>query len=149
MIYTFIKLQTMNTLKFIVCNINTVLPADINEMIFKKVQENAAESIQRMYFLRVNINLDAFLIFSRISRWGGANPDEIHFINKTIAFYAARIRYSFIQEPGTWIVVLIDIINKCHYFTEFHINNVYFIINNVEKSNWIFKQTGVAWWENI
>ena len=148
--YKFIvKLQTMNTIKFLVCNISPVFPADINEMIFKKVQENAAKSIQKMYYLRVNINLDAFLIFNRMSRWMGANPDEIHHINKMIAFYATRIRYSFIQEPGIWIDTMCDIINRCRYFNEFHMNNAYFIINNVKISNSIFTQTGIAWWENL
>jgi len=139
----------MNTIKFLVCNINSVFPADINEMIFKKVQENAAKSIQKMYYLRVKINLDAFLIFNRISRWVGANPDEIHYINKMIAFYATRIRYSFIQEPGIWIDTMCDIINRCRYFNNFHMNNAYFIINNVKISNSIFTQTGIAWWENL
>lgn len=139
----------MNTLKFLVCNINAAFPTDINEMIFKKVQENAAESIQKMYYLRVKINLDAFLIFTRISRWVGANLDEIHRINKMIVFYATRIRYSFIQEPGIWIDTMCDIINRCRYFNNFHMNNAYFIINNVKNSNSIFTQTGIAWWENL
>lgn len=138
----------MNTIKFLVCNINSEFPADINEMIFKKVQENAAESIQRMYYFRIKINLDAFLIFNRISR-GLVKTDEIHYINKMIAFYATRIRYSFIQEPGIWIDVLCDIINRCRYFDNFHMNNAYYIINNVKISNSIFTQTGIAWWENL
>ena len=139
----------MNKIKFLVCNINFSFPADINEMIFKRVQENAAESIQRMYYLRVKINLDALLIFNKMSRWMGASPDEIHHFNKIIAFYATRIRYSFIQEPGIWIDTITDVINRCRYFNDFHVNNAYFIINSIEASNSIFTQTGIAWWENL
>lgn len=139
----------MNKIKFLVCNINFSFPADINEMIFKKVQENAAESIQRMYYLRVKINLDALLIFNKMSRWMGASPDEIHHFNKIIAFYATRIRYSFIQEPGIWIDTITDVINRCRYFNDFHVNNAYFIINSIKASNSIFTQTGIAWWENL
>ena len=139
----------MNKIKFLVCNINFSFPADINEMIFKKVQENAAESIQRMYYLRVKINLDALLIFNKMSRWMGASPDEIHHFNKIIAFYATRIRYSFIQEPGIWIDTITDVIHRCRYFNDFHVNNAYFIINSIKASNSIFTQTGIAWWENL
>lgn len=139
----------MNKIKFLVCNINFSFPADINEMIFKKVQENAAESIQKMYYLRVKINLDALLIFNKMSRWMGASPDEIHHFNKIIAFYATRIRYSFIQEPGIWIDTITDVINRCRYFNDFHVNNAYFIINSIKASNSIFTQTGIAWWENL
>ena len=139
----------MNTFKFLVCNINYDFPADINEMIFKKVQENAAESIQRMYYLRIKINLDAFLIFNRMTQWRFPPPSEINIINRIIAFYATRIRYSFIQEPGIWVDTLCDIINRYKYYIDFHVNNVYFIMNNVKISNSIFTQTGIAWWENL
>lgn len=143
----------MNTIKFIICNINPDFPADINEMIFKKVQENAAESIQKMYYLRVKINLDAFLIFNRMfppeNYYHLVFPGEIYNINKLISFYGARIRYSFIQEPGIWIDTLMDIINRCRHFQNFHINNAYFIINSIKTSNSIFTQTGIAWWENL
>lgn len=139
----------MNQIKFLVCNINYKFPPDINELIFKKVQESSAVSIQRMYYNKVKLNMDAFTYFMSMSRWIGANPDEIHYINKMISFYSKKIKYTYIQEPGIWIDILIDIINRCRYFPEFHINNVYYVINNVERSNWIFKQTGIAWWENI
>lgn len=144
-----VKLQTMNTFKFLVCNINPAFPADINEMIFKKVQENAAESIQRMYYLRVKINLDVFLIFNRMAHWRFPPPNEINYINRIIAFYATRIRYSFIQEPGIWIDTLCDIINRYKYYINFHVNNVYYIMNNVKIYNSIFTHTGIAWWENL
>jgi len=143
----------MNTFKFLVCNINPAFPADINEMIFKKVQENAAESIQKMYYLRVKINLDAFLIFNRVfppeNYYHLVLPGEIYIINKLISFYGARIRYSFIQEPGIWIDTITDVINRCRHFQNFHINNAYFIINRIKTSNSIFTQTGIAWWENL
>ncbi len=139
----------MNKIQFLVCNINTGFPTDINEMIFKKVQENAAESIQRMYFLRVRINLDALLIFNKISRWMGASPNEIHHFNKLIAFYSRKIRYSFIQEPGIWIDTIEDVINRCGYYNHFHVNNAYYIINRVKVSNVIFTRTGIEWWENL
>jgi hypothetical protein len=144
-----LKLQTMNTLKFLVCNINDTFPTDINEMIFKKVQENSAESIQKLYYLRVRINLDAFLILNRMSQRMGASPDEIHHFNKIIAFYATRIRYSYIQEPGIWIDTITDIINRCGHHRDFHVNNAHFIMNNVKISNPIFTRTGIAWWENL
>lgn len=139
----------MNTIKFLVCNINAIFPADINEMIFKKVQENAAESIQRMYYLRIKINLDAFLIFNRMAHWRFPPPNEINYINRNIAFYATRIRYSFVQEPGIWVDTLCDIINRYTYCNDFHVNNVYYIVNNVKISNSIFTRTGIAWWENF
>lgn len=143
----------MNTIKFLVCNINSSFPADINEMIFKKVQENAAESIQKMYYLRVKINLDAFLIFNRMfppeNHYHLVLPGELYNINKLISFYGARIRYSFIQEPGIWIDTITDVINRCRHFQNFHINNAYFIINSIKTSNSIFTQTGIAWWENL
>ena len=140
----------MNNIKFLVCNIHASFPADITEIIFKKVQENAAKSIQKMYYLRVKINLDAFLIFNKMSRVCCLlSRDEIYNINKMITFYATRIRYSFIQEPGIWIDNITDVIDICGYNNHFHINNAYFIINNVKISNSIFKQTGIEWWENL
>lgn len=133
----------MNKIQFLVCNISAKLSADINEMIFKKVQENAAESIQRMYYLRVRINLDAFLIFRRLSY------RNVSTTNKIIEFYARKIRYSFIQEHGTWIDTLYDIIVECGHFPFFHANNVYSIINRIQISNPIYEKTGIEWWENF
>lgn len=135
----------MNNVKFLVCNINDAFPADINEMIFKKVQENAAESIQRMYYLRVKINLDALLIFNNLTK----TPNEIYIINKIIAFYGTRIKYYFIQEPGIWVGIIKDLIYKCAHFNHFHINNANDIINRVMFSNLIFRRTGIEWWENL
>jgi len=140
----------MNNIKFLVCNIHASFPADIIEIIFKKVQENAAKSIQKMYYLRVKINLDAFLIFNKMSRVCCLlSRDEIYNINKMVTFYATRIRYSFIQEPGIWIDNITDVIDICGYNNHFHINNAYYIINRVKLSNSIFKQTGIEWWENL
>lgn len=141
----------MNNIKFLICNIHASFPAEIIEIIFKKVQENAAKSIQKMYYLRVKINLDAFLIFNKMSRawWRCWSRREICNINKMITFYATRIRYSFIQEPGIWIDNITDIIDICGYNNHFHINNAYYIINSVKLSNSIFTQTGIAWWENL
>jgi len=147
--YIFVKSQTMNKIQFLVCNISPVFPADINEMIFKKVQENAAESIQKMYFTRVKINLDAFLIFRKISTGIIPSLAEIHHLNNIIGFYSTRIRYSFIQEPGIWIDTMYNIIDRCRYYNNFHMNNTHFIINNVKISNSIFAQTGIVWWENL
>tara|TARA_B110001450_G_C17662660_1_gene497980 strand:+ start:1959 stop:2414 length:456 start_codon:yes stop_codon:yes gene_type:complete len=150
-----LKLQTMNKIKFLVCNISTTFPSDINEIIFKKVQENAAESIQRMYYLRVRINLDALLIFNQLSRWGAppqsyqTHPSEIKPLNKKIAFYSSRIRYSYIQEPGTWIYIMYDICNRCMNYDEFKMHKVYYIIDNIRNSNHIYAQTGIEWWENF
>mgnify|MGYP001170300302 CR=1 FL=1 len=141
----------MNKIQFLVCNINTAFPSDINELIFKQVQENAAESIQRMYYFRVTVNLDALLVFNRISRRLGYQEffiDEVNSINKIIAFYATRIRYSLIQEPGIWTNTMFDIL--CIYGSrkEFNSNNIRYITNNVKKSNEIYSQTGIEWWEN-
>lgn len=133
----------MNKIQFLVCNISAKLSADINEMIFKKVQENAAESIQRMYYLRVRINLDAFLIFRRLSY------RNVSTTNKLIDFYARKIRYSFIQEHGTWVETLYDILVEYDNFPFFHANNVYSIINRIQISNPIYAKTGIEWWENF
>ncbi len=133
----------MNKIQFLVCNISTKFPADINALIFKQVKENAAESIQRMYYLRVRINLDAFLIFRRLSY------RNVSTTNKIIEFYARKIRYSFIQEHGTWIDTLYDIIVECGHFPFFHANNVYSIINRIQISNPIYEKTGIEWWENF
>jgi len=138
-----LKSQTMNKIQFLVCNISTKFPADINALIFKQVKENAAESIQRMYYLRVRINLDAFLIFRRLSY------RNVSTTNKIIEFYARKIRYSFIQEHGTWIDTLYDIIVECGHFPFFHANNVYSIINRIQISNPIYEKTGIEWWENF
>jgi hypothetical protein len=138
-----LKSQTMNKIQFLVCNISAKLSADINEMIFKKVQENAAESIQRMYYLRVRINLDAFLIFRRLSY------RNVSTTNKLIDFYARKIRYSFIQEHGTWVETLYDILVEYDNFPFFHANNVYSIINRIQISNPIYAKTGIEWWENF
>ena len=54
----------MNKIKFLVCNINKSFPTDINEMIFKMVQERAAKVIQNMYYLRIKVNLDFFSIIT-------------------------------------------------------------------------------------
>ena len=139
----------MNKIKFLVCNISTTFPSDINEIIFKKVQKNAAESIQRMYYLRVRINLDAFLIFNQLAHWLGNPPSEIKLLNKKIAFYSSRIRYSYIQEPGTWIYIMYDICNRCMNYDEFKMHKVYYIIDNIRNSNHIYAQSGIEWWENF
>ena len=140
----------MNKIQFLVCNISSKLSADINELIFKNVQESAAESIQRKYYYRVRLNLDAFLFLRKIKQCKYLiTPASVSYINNIIRFYSTRIKYTFIQEPGIWLDMLQDVIDWYRHYISFNINNVYYIINNVKNSNIIYAQTGIDWWENF
>lgn len=147
-------LQTMNKIKFLVCNINAGFPAEINEIIFKKVQENAAKAIQNMYYLRVKINLDCLFIIKYIF------PRDTPFcfprvkgeyINKIIMYYLTKVRYKYIQEPGIWIESLNDILYHYRYLScrSLEVNNVITMINKIRAGNSIWSQTRTDWWEHF
>ncbi len=150
-------LQTMNKIKFLVCNINKSFPTDINEMIFKMVQERAAKVIQNMYYLRIKVNLDFFSIITYNF------PRDISFsfprvksddINKIIMYYITKIRYKYIQEPGIWIESLNDILYHYSYYSRLpckslEINNILTMLNKIRAGNSIWSQTRIDWWENL
>ena len=60
-----------------------------------------------------------------------------------------NIRYTYIQEPGTWIDYLEDIMYNYQQFRYFHINNVNCIMNNIKNANVIYRNTGIEYWNNF
>jgi hypothetical protein len=146
----------MNKVKFLVCNINTGFPAEINEIIFKKVQENAAKAIQNMYYLRVKINLDCLFILKYDCRVWMRRHFWFHrvkgdYINNIIMYYLTRVRYKYIQEPGIWIESLNDILSNYIHLPgkSLEVNNIITMINRIRAGNSIWSRTHIDWWQNL
>ena len=134
----------MNKIKFLVCNINSAFPTDINEMIFKEVQENASKVIQNMYYFRIKINLDFFMMLSYVL----PGISDCNYINLMIRYYTTKINYRYIQEPGTWIARLNNILNN-RYYSGIHVNIIMSMINKIRAGNSMWSQTRIDWWENF
>ena len=71
-----------------------------------------------------------------------------------------KITYIYIQEPGTWIDILKDILfyplvlkhaENSNYYDDFIFlgANIDIIINKIVCSNYIYKKTKIAWWEHL
>ncbi len=142
----------MNIKKFLVCKACDVLPPELKCYIFEIVEDEASYVIQRFYMYKVAKNVDIFLKIYEICNLNN-NYDWI-FLNKFIKYAMNNITYSYIQEPGTWIDYLEQIIysyfhrgNKSSPF--FHANNVFHIINKIKNGNEMYRNTGIEWWDNF
>lgn len=139
----------MNIKKFLVCKMYEKLPSDINLYIWEKIEENAALSIQHVYRYKVMVTMDFFNILMRLNTSNvSAN---INYVNGITKLYMKKIKYTCIQEPGTWLSYLENIKYMYTFLHRFkiHSNNIYYIMNNIIKHDEIYKNTGVEWWDNF
>ena len=142
----------MNIKKFLICKACDVLPLELKCYSFEIVEVEASYVIQRFYMYKVAKNVDIFLKIYEICNLN--NSYDWIFLNKFIKYAMNNITYSYIQEPGTWIDYLEQIIylyfhrgNKSFAF--FHANNVFHIINKIKNGNEMYRNTGIEWWDNF
>mgnify|MGYP001177592922 CR=1 FL=1 len=142
----------MNIKQFLIYKACDVLPPELKYYISEIVQDDASYVIQRVYMYKVAKNVDIFLKLYEIGNLN--NSYNWTFVNKFIKYAMNNITYTYIQEPGTWIDYLEQIIysyfhrgNKSSPF--FHANNVFHIINKIKHGNEIYRNTGIEWWDNF
>ena len=124
---------------------DSLLPSELTEKIWGHVRDSAADVIGRMYTFKISRNMDIFL---RLINIGNQNNNfDYTFVNKYIKLNMNKITYTYIQEPGTWINYLENIVNIYSNERYFHVNNVCFIINSIRNSNEIYNNTRITWWE--
>ena len=135
----------MNIKLFYIIRACDSLPPDLIEKIWKHIRNLAADVIGRMYTFKISRNMDIFRKLININNQN--NNYDYNIINKYIELNMNKITYTYIQEPGTWIDYLENIINNYSHERHFRANNVYCIINNIKNSNMIYTNTRIPWWE--
>ena len=142
----------MNIKQFLIYKACDVLPPELKCYIFEIVQNESSYVIQRFYMYKVAKNIDIFLKFNKICNLN--NRYDWIFVNKFMKYAMNNITYSYIQEPGTWIHYLEQIIYS-YFHTEnrasafFHVNNVFHMINKIKDSSELYRNTGIEWWDNF
>jgi hypothetical protein len=137
----------MNIKEFLVLKACDVLPTDLKYYILDIIRQEAARTIQMLYTFRVSKNVDIFTKFMYISN--NLNSYQWHYVNIFIEYAVKNITYTYIQEPGTWIDYLEDIMYNYQQFRYFHVNNVNCIMNNIKNANVIYRNTGIEYWNNF
>ena len=137
----------MNIKQFLIFKICDVLPPELKYHILKFVQDEAAACIQRLFTFKIAKNIDIFTKIMRLSNEN--NHYQWHYVNHYIKYAMNNITYTYIQEPGTWIDYLEDLIHIYGYHRYFHINNIYYIMNSIKKSNNIYYNTSIEYWNNF
>ena len=138
------------------------LPQEITEYIWKLVKDDAANTIARLYYKKVKINLNFFrylLNLDILYSENILNMSNINTINNVISNNMYKITYKYIQEPGTWIEKLTDILyfsvpqyeRRLYVINQryINVNNIYYIIDNIKNNNEIYQNTGFEWWEHF
>jgi hypothetical protein len=144
----------MNIKCFLTIKACDVLPSELKCIIWNKIKNDASCIIAQLYFLKVNINKDSFLTFLDIR---DSTIADLYYINKIIDLYSNRITYAYIQAPGTWIDILLDILCSLNLRYDIRVNKFNFcktlelkvndMISKIKNSNEIYKKTNIAWWE--
>lgn len=146
----------MNIKEFLILKVCDVLPHDLKYYIIDIVRDDSARCIQRLYSLKIAKNVDIFINIMNINN--NINLYDIKYINNYVKYIMKNITYTYIQEPGTWIEYLEDIILiysdrwRCSYEcsrSHLHINDINYIMNNIKNANEIYKNTGIEWWNNF
>ena len=141
----------MNIKQFLIYKACDVLPPELKCYISEIVQDDASYVIQRVYMYKVEKNVDIFLKLYEIGNIN--NNYSWTFVNKFIKYAMNNITYTYIQEPGTWIDYLEQIIclyfHRSRQFLFFDTNNVFHIINKIKYGNEMYRNTGIEWWDNF
>lgn len=137
----------MNIKEFLVLKLCNVLPTDLKYYILDIIRQEAARTIQMLYTFKVSKNVDIFTKFMIMSN--NFNSYQWHYVNIFIEYAMKNITYTYIQEPGTWIDYLEDIMYNYQKFRYFHVNNVNCIMNNIKNANVIYRNTGIEYWNNF
>lgn len=153
----------MNIKCFLTIKACNILPSELKCIIWNKIKDDASKVIASRYYLKVNINGDAFLSFLTIRDeliLRDMLIGDLFYMNKLVKNYMYKITYNYIQEPGTWIDILKDILfyplvlkqaENSNYHNDFIFlgANIDIIINKIVCSNYIYKKTKIAWWEHL
>ena len=137
----------MNIKEFLVLKLCDFLPTDLKYYILDIIRQEAAKTIQMLYTFKVSKNVDIFTKIMIMSN--NFNSYQWHYVNIFIEYAMKNITYTYIQEPGTWIDYLEDIMYNYQRFRYFHVNNINCITNNIKNANVIYRNTGIEYWNNF
>jgi hypothetical protein len=156
----------MNIKQFLVLNICSNLPCDITDIIWKEIQDDAADTIRKMYEFKIKKNIDIFLYLVRYNtdayylgdnnelfRYEMVNALNNYFkvdkINRFMEYAYRNLSYNYIEEHGTWIQILNSI-------RRVYVNNLWFdadaldkIVDKIRNNNPNYQITGISWWEHF
>lgn len=132
----------MNIKQFLIFKACDVLPPELKYYILEFVQNEAATRIQRYYTFKISKNIDIFREIMNIS----SGNNRYSYVNHYIKYAMNNITYTYIQEPGTWIDYLEDLIQIYGDHKYFNIDNIDYIINSIKNSNVMYRNTGIEYW---
>lgn len=123
----------MNIKQFLIFKACDVLPPELKYYILELVQNEASLIIQRMFYFKIAKNVDIFTKIMHISSKN--NKYNYNYVNRYIRHVMNNITYSYIQEPEIWIDILEKVMQLYGNYKNFHLNNIFNIINSIEYSN--------------
>ena len=123
----------MNIKQFLIFKACDVLPPELKYYILELVQNEASLIIQRMFYFKIAKNVDIFTKIMHISSKN--NKYNYDYVNRYIRHIMNNITYSYIQEPEIWIYILEKVMQLYGNYRNFHLNNIFNIINSIEYSN--------------
>lgn len=132
----------MNIKQFLIFKACDVLPPELKYYILEFVQNEAATCIQRSYTFKISKNIDIFREIMNIS----SGNNQCSYVNDYLKYAMNNITYTYIQEPGTWIDYLEDLILIYGDNEYFNIDIIDYILNSIKNSNVMYKNTGIEYW---
>jgi hypothetical protein len=139
----------MNIKQFLVIHACYQLPSDIICKIWEYIKDSSADSIRAVYFRKVEKNLQILRTFIDFTSDIPSNPllqwshyciqrpykkYSYEYVNNVVKFYMDKITFKYILGSLAWVHFLLKIIEVYDDPHHFHINNVYFIINNIRTT---------------
>jgi hypothetical protein len=148
----------MNIKQFYIIIFCKKLPQEITEYIWKLVKYEAANTIASAYFKKVAINV---LFFQYLLNFDVDSVEiatsemtskTVSTVNNVIKNNMYKITYKYIQEPGTWIKKLEDILTLYSYCINIgvksvDIENIHYMLNSIKNNSELYNVTGLEWWE--
>jgi len=124
----------MNIKQFLVIKICNNFPSDVCSIIWSHVKTLSADEIKKLFYLKVSVNLDFFLILLKLSN-GNKKVYDYNHVNKIIKLYKNKIAFRYIQEPGSWVEYLQDIKHTYAEYKNFNTEDVNELIMKVCINN--------------
>ena len=124
----------MNIKQFLVIKVCNKLPSDVCSIIWSYVKTLSADEIRKLFYLKVSINMDFFLILLKLSN-GNKKVYDYNHVNKIIKLYKNKIAFRYIQEPGSWVEYLQDIKHTYAEYKNFNTEDVNKLIMKVCINN--------------
>jgi len=135
---------------FVICAFKK-LPSEIICKIWVYMLDSCVDSIRAVYFRKVEINLHILRIFIDLTADIPSDPlyqysqyctirshkkYSCEHVNNIVKFHMNKITFEYIWGNVVWSHFLFQLIHVYDDNINLHINNIFFIINNIKSTRW-------------